>query len=458
MKVLFAHRLRMVSVCIVSTVAMVVMALPGTASALGKVGQQCSGVPITGQGAAVEKVAQEVWTNAFHTTGASLACNGTQGSKGTPLITYDATSSGAGLRSWGAETKKPEELAFGPSNAFVATAEAPNPKQQGEILKEESPETAGTLETLPVAQFALTVYVNLPTGCTATSTAASGRLALTYADLQGIYAGTITTWGGITGGGDALSPASPCDSDPITAVVRKEKAGTTNVLKKFLGLINTGTLTTASGSETWDQLSEGTLNTVWPTALTLVKTTVEGDANEAETVAANPGSIGYSNLAELRVTNLFSGTGNGGGTAKFWVEIENSHKGSGKKAKVTYQDPAVNKDSEKAGSANCASTVYTNGEEPFPPPSVSETWNEVTTSITLKEKTYPLCNFAYVLAFTKYSLLLGTSEAEATSVNNYVKYVSSSKEGQALLKGNDYLAVPKDVIKKLEAGAAAIGD
>jgi ABC-type phosphate transport system substrate-binding protein len=283
-------------------------------------------------------------------------------------------------------------------------------------------------------------------------------LALTYADLQGIFAGTITTWGGITGGGDALSPASPCDSDPITAVVRKEKAGTTNVLKKFLGLINTGTLTTASGSETWDQLSEGTLNTVWPTALTLVKTTVEGDANEAETVAANPGSIGYSNLAELRVTNLFSGSGNGAGTAKFWVEIENSHKGSGKKAKVTYQDPAVNKDSEKAGSANCADTVYTNGEEPFPPPSVTKTWNEVTTSITLKEKTYPLCDFTYVLAFTKYSLLSGTSEAEATSVNNYVKYVSSSKEGQALLKGNDYLAVPKDVIKKLEAGAAAIGD
>jgi ABC-type phosphate transport system substrate-binding protein len=457
MKVLSARRLRLIPVCIISAAAALATVAPGTAGALGKVGPQCSGVAITGQGAAVEKVAQDVWTSAFHTSADSLACNGSQGSKASPLVTYNSTSSGAGLRAWGAETKKPEELSFGPGNAFVASAEAPNPKQQGEILSKESTNTPETLETLPVTQFALTVYVNLPTGCTATSTVSSGRLVLTDADLQGIYAGTITTWGAITGGGDALSPASPCDTDPITAVIRKEKAGTTNVLKKYLGLINTGTLTTASGNETWDELSEGSLNAIWPTALTVIKTTVEGDANEAETVAANPGSIGYSNLAELRVTNLFSGAGTGAGTAKFWVEIENSHKGSGKKEKVTYQDPASNGDVEANGSANCAKTVYTNGAEPFPPPSVVETWNGVTTSITLKEKTYPLCNFAYVLAFTKYSLLPGTSEAEATTVNNYLKFESSSKQGQKLLAGNDYYAVPKDVIKKLEAGAAAVG-
>jgi ABC-type phosphate transport system substrate-binding protein len=459
MKVLSARRLRLVPVCMISAAAVLATAVPGTASALGKVEEQCSGVSIGGQGAAVENVAQIAWSGAFHTSSDSLACDGSQGkTKGTPTITYNSTSSGAGLRSWGAEIKKPEELSFGPSNAFVATAEAPNSKQQGEILKEESTDTPNTLETLPVAQFALAVYVNLPSGCTATSTAVPGRLVLTYADLEGIYAGTITTWGGITGSGDALSPASPCDSDPITAVVRKEKAGTTNVLKKFLGLIYTGALTTPSGSETWDQLSEGSLNAIWPTALTQIKTTVEGDANEAETVAANPGSIGYSNLAELRVTNLFSGSGNGANTAKFWVEIENSHKGSGSKEKFTYQDPAVNGDVATAGGANCAKAVYTNGSEPFPPPSVFETWNEVTTSITLKEKTYPLCDFTYALAFTQYSLLPGTSEQEATTVNNYLKFVSSSKQGQALLKGNDYLAVPKDVIKKLEAGAADIGD
>src|SRR3984885_2450160 len=460
MKVLSARRLRLIPACAISAAALLAAVSPGAANATGKVGQQCSGVAITGQGAAIEKVAQDVWSNAFHTSSNALACDGAQGSKGTPVVTYDSTSSGAGLRSWGAETKSPTELSFGPGNAFVTTGEAPNAKQQGEILAQESTNTEGTLETLPVAQNAKTVYANLPTGCTANRTAASGRLVLNDAVLQGIYAGTITKWGEVVGakdGGDTLSPES-CDSDPIVVVIRKEKAGTTNVLKKFLGLINTGTLTTPSGSETWDQLSEGSLNTVWPTALVQVKTTVEGDANEAETVAANPGSIGYSNLAELRVTNLFSGTGNGASTAKFWVEIENSPKGSGKEEKVTFQDPATNKDVEAAGSANCSKAVYTNGSEPFPPPSVTETWNLVTTSTTLKEKTYPLCNFTYALAFTKYSLLAGTSEAEATTVNNSLKFLSSSKQGQKLLASNDYFAVPKDVIKKLEAGAAAIGD
>jgi len=459
MKVLSARRLRLIPACAISAATVLAAVSPGAANATGKVGQQCSGVAITGQGAAIEKVAQDAWTNAFHTSANALACSGKQGSKGTPLVTYDSTSSGAGLRSWGAETKSPTELAFGPGNAYVATGEAPNAKQQGEILAQESTNTEGTLETLPVAQFSLTIYANLPTGCTANSTAASGRLVLNDATLQGIYAGTITKWGEVTGakdGGDTLSPAS-CDSDPIVVVIRKEKAGTTNVLKKFLGLINTGTLTTPSGSETWDQLSEGSLNTVWPTGLNTVKTTVEGDANEAETVAANAGSIGFSNLAELRVTELFSGSGNGASTAKFWVEIENSHKGSGSKEKVTYADPASNGDVGATAAANCAKTVFTNGTEPFPPPSVTETWNNVTTSIALKEKTYPICNFAYVLAFTKYSLLAGTSEAEATTVNNYVKYAAATKGGQTLLKTNDYYAVPKNVTKKLEAGAANIG-
>jgi PBP superfamily domain len=453
MKVLSARRLRLIPVCIISAATVLATVSPGAASAAGKVGQQCSGVPITGQGAAIEGVAQGVWTGAFHTSALSLACDGAQGSKGTPTVTYDSTSSGTGLKSWGVESAT---VSFGPGNAFIATGEAPNEKQQGEILKEESTDTPGTLETLPVAQFALTVYVNLPSGCTATSTVSSGRLVLTDADLQGIYSGTLKEWGEISGGGDAIT-GSGCAEDPISAVVRKEKAGTTNVLKKFLYLDNENALTTASGNETWEQLSEGSLNTVWPSALTVIKTTAEGDANEAETVAAHPGSIGFSNLAELLVTKLVSGSGNGPGTSKFWVEIENGHKGSGKKEKVTFQDPAVNGDVETPGAANCAKTVYTNGKEPFPPPSVTETWNAVTTSITLKEKTYPLCNFAYVLAFTQYSLLTGTTEAEATTVNNYVKFISSKKEGQTLLAGNDYLATPKDVIKKLEAGAADIG-
>ena len=41
-----------------------------------------------------------------------------------------------------------------------------------------------------------------------------------------------------------------------------------------------------------------------------------------------------------------------------------------------------------------------------------------------------------------------------TTVQNYLKFVTSKGQGQALLPGDDYLGLPKDVIKKAEAGAA----
>jgi hypothetical protein len=401
------------------------MAAPSAASA----GVQCSGANITGQGAAVEGVAQGVWTTNFNTSADKFACSGKQGSKAKPTVTYTSTSSGAGLRSWGAEDKSPTEINFGPGNAFFASAEAPNSTQSTDIINQESTPTAGTLETLPVTQYALTVYVNLPTGCTATSTPASGRLVLSDKTLEAIWNGTIKEWGEITDGGDTITGAG-CATDTIVPVVRKEKAGTTNTLKKYLGLINKGTLVTSKGNESWDALSEGSLNVVWPTALAPTLTTAEGDAAEANKVASIPGSIGYSNLAELRVLNLFSGTGNGAGTAKFWVEIQNGTKGKGKAAKTTYEDPASNGDVTAAASANCKSTQYTNGESSFPPPAVTALWNEVTTSITLPEKTYSICNFAYVGVSTKYSLLPGTSEAEAQAVHDYFRFVADKKGGQ----------------------------
>jgi ABC-type phosphate transport system substrate-binding protein len=459
MKASLVRRSRLIPACILSAATVAALASPGAASAA----TQCSGGAIGGQGAAIAKVAEQVWTANFNISTDKKACNGKFGSKEKPVVSYNATSSGAGLRSFGAEPKAESELKFGPTNAFISTGEAPNSTQQSEIINRESTPTSGSLETLPVAQFALAVYVNLPAGCTATSTVSSGRLVLSNATLQGIYAGTIKTWGQITDGGDALTPAE-CDSDPIVAVLRGEKSGTANVLKKYLGLINTSPLPTASGEKTWTELSEGKLNTVYPTALTgSVKTTVEGDAAEAEKVAATPGSIGYSNLAELRVTNLFSGAGTGAGTSKFWVELENGSKGKGKTLKLTYADPASNGDVGTSASANCAKTAYTNANNPFPPPSVTGLWNLVTTAVPggpdeLKEKDYSLCNFVYSLAFTKYSLFesKGATAGEATTVENYLAFVADKKGGQAELAGNDYSALPKEVDAEVVEGVGTL--
>lgn len=449
MKVMKASRRRLAPVGLATALVAIGLAAPGTA--LAKSSSQCSGVNVAGQGASLEALAIGVWDKKFNESTDKYACNGSQGTKGTPKITYTNTGSGQGLESWGEFGKVATN--YGPTNGYIGTTETPDAKVLGEIASHESPLTPEQIATVPTVQLAIAVYVNLPTGCTsATSTAVSGRLVLNQSTLAGIWDGSITKWSQITDGGDALSgPSCNPAEDTITPVVREDQAGSTHILKRFLGLIDSATFETPKGPETWDNLSEGELNTTWPSSLAFVQPAKKGDAEEAAKVAATPGSIGYSNLAELRATGKFSKSGEGGsGTAKFWVEIQNEEKSG----KVKYQDPATNGDVEAASEANCKKTVYSNGSNPFPPPAVTEPWNEVTTKTS--EKTYPLCGFAYVLTTEKYSLFPETSSGEAETVKDFLQYVTDKKGGQTDIVGHDYEALPSTVDKEAANGAKEI--
>src|SRR5436309_8924603 len=100
------------ALCASASIAMGLVA-PGLASAEPG-GEQCSGSNIEGKGASLQKLAQiEVWTPNFNTSANTLACSGTQGSKGKPTVKYTSTGSGAFLRSWGQEPKSAEEVNFG---------------------------------------------------------------------------------------------------------------------------------------------------------------------------------------------------------------------------------------------------------------------------------------------------------------------------------------------------------
>lgn len=449
-----ACRQRLVPACVISAAALAAMAVPGAAGA--SVGQQCSGANVVGQGAAVEKIAhQQVWGPGFNTSPDALACSGKAGSKGKPTATYTSTGSGAGLKSWGADLKEGEPVpVYGISNAFIGTSEAPSASQIAEIVANETTPTAANLETIPVSQLAIAVIINLPSNCTATSTAAPGRLVLSNATLESIWRGGIEKWSQIKDGGDAISGAGCNAETAITRVGRQDQAGTTHILKRYLNLINAAPYETESaGTGTWNEDSEGALDLVWPKAATKVITPAKkGDEEEALKVSSTPGSIGYGNLAEIRSTNLFSGAGGGANTARFWVELQHS----AKKGKLTYADPSSNGDLASAGNANCSKTVYTNGKASFPPPALTAPWNEVTTSTT--EKTYTLCGFIFVLGFKHYSAYPGTSEAEATTVNNYLRFILDKKGGQATIAGHDYLALPKGrVLTEGVSGAAAVG-
>jgi ABC-type phosphate transport system substrate-binding protein len=441
--------------CVVAVVAAAFVA-PGAASAKKSKAPstQCTGSSITGQGAAVEVNAQTLWTGDFNSPSDTnaAACSGTQGpTLGTPVVKYTKSSSGVGLESWGV---LPGTASFAPTNAFVGTEEPPNPKQREQIEGNEtaSPAVADTVLTYPVGQEAITPLVHLPTGCTATSTAAPGRLVFNNTTLEKIFDGTITEWSQIKDDGDALSGAGCNPETEITRVVRPDSSGATHILKKYLYLISSADFSTSLGSENWNELSEGEGNIVWPNGAgttPIVSSSSTGDSAEIKKVAETASSFGYGSLSDVRTNTSFVPEKGGAGTATFWVEVQNSGT-STKKAK--YADPATNGDVAAKASANCSDTKYTNGVTKFPPKSVADTWDTVTTAT--KEKNFPICGILYILALSKYSAYGSTTSGEAQTVSDYVKFTLSSGAGggQTVLANQDYEPLPAKLLKE------AVGD
>ncbi len=421
---------RLISTCAISAAAVAALVAPGAANA-GVVGQQCSGANISGKGSSLQKLAQQsVWNPDFNTSANPKACNGTQGSKGIPTVSYTSVGSGAGMEAWGTNGH-----AFEGANGFVGTDEPPNQLQKEEIQSHSSKPTEKTLETIPVLQGSVAIIVRLPKGCSGTSIAVPGRLVFDNVTLQKIWNGEITKWSEIHDDGDKLVEAGKAcpENTTITRIVRKDQSGTTSIFKKYLALINGEK--DIVGELGWRDLSEGTENTEWPGTVTRPSET--GGGALVKLVAETPSSIGYANLADARSGGQFTGANGGKGFPRFWVPIQNNGL---EQEEETYADPSSNNESAEVANANCLNTEYTNGETPFPPSSTLAVWNEVTTKTT--EAHYPICGLTYDLAFHEYSKYPGTTLEEATSVNNYLLFVLANNGGQELIKKHDYLPLP----------------
>ncbi|MFI4990026.1 MAG: substrate-binding domain-containing protein [Solirubrobacterales bacterium] len=433
---------------------------PGAASAFTLV--QCEGGPIHGKGSSAQKLLQiNIWNPQFNTSANAKACNGTQGSGGKPAVTYTSTGSGAGLESWGVETKAGGEIRFGKENAFVGSEIAPNKKQAEEITGHGA---AGTLLTIPVAQPAIAIVMHLPKGCEkATGGPTPGRIALKDATLEKIFQGTVVTWNKILNKaklvGNAECSAAALKTVPIQRVVREDGSGTTDGYMKYLGVVFKKEVELG---KTWNQLAEPANNSFWPNEGEHPVLRGNGGGGVVKKVAETPGSVGYANLADARANATFVPPTGGAEKATFWAEVENN--------KESYADPSTNGEIATVADSNCAETLYTNGKKKFPPPTTQELWNEVTTS--KKQKNYGICYITFDLALTKYSAFTkGTTveepptEAEARSVADYLGYELSTGAGggQAAAAGNDYAALPTNenptlsVLKISQEGVSKIG-
>ncbi len=450
----------------------------------------------------------------------ALACSGTQGSKQKPEAYYNQEEinrgSGACLKTYGegistfGETKvvdgKNETYPRISRFPYCGTDEAPKQSVK-ESMEKFADNVAGfeggkgeAIESIPSAQGSEAIIVHLPKDCLATSEITTGkgkveklgRLALDQEVIEEIYRGTIKTWTEAmakqgSDGHDTLTCTEGGASDTIRPVVRADKSGTTHIFKAFLLQVYTGTWAAEEFNEvnkgekpcksgelgagaivSWAQVSEGCESQRWPEAAHVLRPTETGNPGVINEVHSTESSIGYADLSVAAERGFFSNKGEGGENKKgeqnkqFWAVVQNSEPG---KTPVTFEEPATKGDTGKLGESNCKDTKYVaaKGEE-FPPLSTRFDWSKVKGENV--SKTYTICGLTYILAARQFYYFLepyGTTEAEsqaiATSVHDFVQFVTSTKPGGggALLKGSDYEGLPKAVQAEAEFGAEEIG-
>jgi ABC-type phosphate transport system substrate-binding protein len=436
---LFSAR-RLILASAVSAFAAAALVAPGIASA-SITTKHCEGVAVEGNGATLQKKAQEIWNKEFNN--AALAAEGA--CAGTPTVKYKGTGSGPGLESWGAGAGAGKGN-FGPANNYVGTDEPPNLEQKEQIEKEGK----GKLLTIPVVQAAVAIVVHLPKGCKVTDKVAPGRVVLGNATLEKIFHGTLTSWTGIKDAKQKFKGKKGACNAPIKRVARLEGSGTTSIFKKYLNIVEPNEFLVEGSNTTWRKLAEETSNTTWPEEKANKVIRGKGGGGVVAEVAANESSIGYANLADARATF-------GSVTPEmFWAEVENGAVKKGKKSTATFSDPSTNGDTTTKASANCAETLYTDGFHKFPPETTEKLWNEVTTA--LSEPNYTICGFSYDLSLTKFEGSPSASDPGTRTASDYLKFELAG--GQKLLVGNDYLGLPENakghVLKIAQEGAALI--
>ena len=212
----------------------------------------CLGATITGNGASFQNTAQNsLWSAPTGSFAAYCTAIGVSA----PSVTYTGGGSGAGIN------------AMKNRDAVQRYAGTDDPLSTDDITTINNGKAAagdeGKIRTIPVAIGANAIILNVPNVVNAAGTVGAGpacvvpgglktdsgdvnraRLRLTQAQVEGIFAGTITTWGALVPGianpaGDVLATlnASYCSSFPITRVVRLDSSGTTFVQKDFLSTL-----------------------------------------------------------------------------------------------------------------------------------------------------------------------------------------------------------------------------
>lgn len=386
----------------------------------------CTGGSITGLGTTLQKIVQqEVWIPAF----ASEICN--KGSH--PTVTYNLSPSDIALKEWNYDG---ERGSINTAQQFIGTDLAPTATQIKEI---ESAAGGAKVVVIPVAQTAIAVIANPPTGCTIEE--------IGNKELASVFEGTTYSWSQLftTIGGAA------CEA-PITRVVPKGTSGVTYQFKNYLyrahekGLFCTEGST--EGKATWRELEPqatggtGPENAEWPEvcaekALSAVVRPAGTATNEVVKKVNNlAGSISFAPVTDAK---------SAGATAILLLQ----NNGFVEPAGGSFADPSV------GSIANCISSAYY--QVPLGASGgLSIDWSPVFGAAPNAGGTaYPLCMLTYVLAFHGYNAA-GFSLEEEQTVHDYLTEYVTQKTGQKGLDSHYYAPLMSSVKETGDVLGAAV--
>ncbi len=414
----------------------------GGADASSALALTCPGaeaVSIQGRGSSLQRVGQEQWTGRVVPTAegttpyteltgpVGYAKTVANGGCHEAAVSYTSTSSGSGLTAFRFTGTGSILTSF----AFVGSDDGPT------VPQIENAESATSKKAkpliIPVAETAIGVPINLPSGCSFKS----GQ-GLTWAQLNGIFAGTITTWNDA-----ALSSAitGTCTGN-ITRVVRTEASGTSTQFKNYLAELQAshGGAAPGCGFTNWSELKavggSPEPNIEWPECRGIIKRE-PGGGEVAKFVAETHGTIGYAALPDVKSKSATP------------APLQDfSEEGEARFAKPEAASGEV---------SNCGARSYTvpsgvrEGES-----GVNASWFEVFGSnATVGGSLYPVCTLTYDIAWNNYKEAgYGTNGPKiAKNVKAYLEYVLTT--GQSV--GHWYQALPQPETAKTGAPKNVLG-
>lgn len=413
------------------------------ASGASALGEQCSGGKARGMGAFLQTTAQQRWgqgEQGFNSSSDPSACNGSQGSGGTPEVGYVPLNSPGALRHWGAEDGELHVSGFGFLANFIATDVAPSGPggEEGTMLANMKGALGSDLAVVPVTQTAIAIAAHPPK---LPLHPACEVPRINAVQLQKVFSGEIKNWRQLGAASDRTL-GGDCDQ-AITRIVRDESSGTTYQFKHYLNSVNPAPLDcTGKAKRTWAQLQapfggETAPNAEWPRnaacqagegpVTTVSGPIAEGGGGPLGTVAENPGTITYGSLPE----------------AQQWApkQIISVHNGA------KFTSPATGE-----GSANCSGVKYAlpAGWEA----GVNVDWSQVYGSDPnigeVAKNAYPICTLTWDVAATD-----RFSEKAATTVHDYLAF-AVSKGGQAAVRNAGYADLPASVVAAANAAIAHV--